>query len=305
MTSYTHSPDLSYLQPLIERYKLSGRLSFVGLIRAFLLGTLLAVFIGWLSQYIGRFLYLILLHPMLVAAALAGLVFALTRSGKIRNMWVAGGLGIWMGAVSYLAFWYFDYLYYYQEMGVLDLIRLMFQGDFASFISYEVNQSLFGEFIRESAEAGMWLSSTSSSSFEFNVGPIVTKIYWGIEAALIVLIPVTGGLGQASQPFCEIDEDWYGFEQRLGSVPADNNWTAVQLAKKRDIAKLNDLIIQNRGSNTLPQFNIALQACPKCSESVGMLNIYLETQYEDGKTANQQVASVVLNPYQTQKILKG
>ncbi|MEM8858431.1 MAG: hypothetical protein AAGD96_08925 [Chloroflexota bacterium] len=304
MTSTTQAPDLTHLHPLIERYKVSGRVSPLGLVRAFVLATLLGLFIGWLSHFIGRFLYLILLHPMLVAAALAGLNFALTRSGKIRNMWVSGFIGVWMGGVSYLTFWYADYLYFYQDLGLLDLFRMLFQGDLGQLIAYEVNQSLFGEFLQESAEAGMWLSSTSSSNSEVNVGPIITKVYWGIEAALILLVPITGGLSQASQPFCEKDNDWYGFEQRIGSVPADNKWTAVQLAKQRDVTKLNDLIIQTRGSAVLPKFNITLQACDKCSESVGVLNIYLETMQQDGKTANQQVASVILNPYQTQKIFR-
>src|SRR5262245_14229483 len=107
------------LQPYYSvPFRPDGGVPVGGLFLTLLLCGAGALVIGAVVSAVHQWVYLVLVFPLAMGAGTGAAGYIGVRSGKVRNPWVAGGVGLAAGVFVMLCTYYCDYL-----LALLDLAR--------------------------------------------------------------------------------------------------------------------------------------------------------------------------------------
>ncbi len=189
------SPPLTFT-PLPESYyKHSGKAPLLGLLAGLGGGLLIGIGLAFAYSYVIvylPFVYLRVLATIGYGFALAfGVGFGL-QTGKIRNTPVALAI---VGVVTLISFYFVWGIWVFAEFQRADNEDVTLIGVLTSpFVLWEV--------IHKINETGVWGFRGT------NVSGIALWVVWIVEAVIIFSIPLLGGWGLVSDPFCETCDRW-------------------------------------------------------------------------------------------------
>lgn len=226
----------SFLSP--QPYQPDGGFNLEGL--PLLLGALggAAVALGWLASFVGQWLYLIILFPLLVGLVLFWVGKEMGRFAKMRNPLLGGLIGLLSAIVGMGSNHYFDYLRFMEERNaIVSLVPgRRVQGKDAALLAKIKKVSDFRSFMEFSAREGITISGREGRG-AFNLGYVGTWIYWLIELSVVAIMAAGGLISGAQEPFCTACNSWK-YVRQMGTWSADQEGTLLAIIKRGDLAKL-------------------------------------------------------------------
>jgi hypothetical protein len=223
----------------MREYKSSGIAPFPGILTVLVYGLVAAAVVGGIlfaiDHYIG--FYLIILFPA-VAGFIVGFVTSQgITAGKIRNAGVAILIGAICGFATMGVYHFLDYQIAFKNdiknaisqpgSNVKDQVVQLAED---SFLTQEVNQTGFIGFLSYQAKQGITITRSSSRN-----GLTLTNGwawgYFGLEVLIVLFIVALLASSEASEPFDERSNAWYGSAVHVLSAPFDQAQTIREALK--------------------------------------------------------------------------
>ena len=236
-----------------------------------------AIVIGAIYHFIGQYLDLIAIFPIIAGLCVGGVLATLAKKQKVRSKAALGTLAILAGVLCFCSRWIGDSLQTREEF-INSYSTKLAGGNAAT--EARAQSALRSQFtplrflpiyLRVAAKEGATISSTGSSSSSHN-SPITGTAFWAL--ALLDCVLMCGAATslawkQAGAPFCAGCDSWHGAELTVSRLHPSQADEAAKLAQSRDFAGLGGL----RGSGATEKSNcdVLLTKCPGCS--TGQLSV--------------------------------
>jgi hypothetical protein len=266
------------------------------------------VVVGFVAHFIGQWLYLIVLFPILMGLVVGSVGAREARVLKIRNATLGIVVAALSGLVAVVGMHYFDFLQARGAMekldpevrATLDLSPAAFEeymrrkgglpsGAWALYKLYHADT--FGKFMGFEAEQGMEVKPTHSSSKQggMNLGYVGTCAYWVIELALVWWMAWARIRAQVTMPFCGRCQAWKA-ESVLGSL-GQAHADAAKAVMSGDMDLLRRCRsayapVRNRATETA----LSIYACPQCAPQAEVAVRVQGIQKDGKKTKVRQLA---------------
>lgn len=248
-------------------YVPDGGFSIIGLLMLFVGLAVAGILMGVVTHYISRFIYLILVFPMLIGFAVGGVGALLVKWGKVRSPWVSGGAGLLAGILAMMTVHYLDYRAFLddredfiQQDPVLKnagkggrklLIALGGEPAFKRRMAVES----FPDYIEFAAHEGVTIKhgAGNNNGGGLNLGYYGTYIYWLVETLIVAGIVFGMTRKPAQEPFCTLTNEWKS--AKCGDnffVPIEvGSATAATALKEGELGRLAE--IKAQGANATGQ----------------------------------------------------
>ena len=212
-----------------------------------------AILLGWLASALGQAWYLILLFPLAMGAALAGLGAAVVRGARLRNTTVAALAGLIAGVTAIAAMHYFDYR---------EALRLWRAGSVA--FPEALGEALdadasFRSYLDTTARIGMTVSDRTNAT-GFNFGYPGTYVYWGAELLVVSGLALFGARSAAARPFCSRCGQWKQ-ERFLGTLREPGEEVGTLLRKGNLVG-----LLEYRPAPEGGELAVSAAVCPCCAK---------------------------------------
>jgi hypothetical protein len=181
--------------------------------------------LGFLAHLISQAIYLIILFPALIGAALGWLGSRMVKQGRVRSPLLGGVAGFLGGVLAMFMMHYFDYQAVKREVTATRGIPVEVLPD-------------FWEYMDLKAEQGVELKKAGRSGKGLNLGYYGSYVYWGIEVLIVAGISFAMIRGAASEPYCAGCDQWKK-PQVLGFFGADPA-TATAAVQSGDLQRFRD-----------------------------------------------------------------
>jgi hypothetical protein len=282
-----------------EEYSPDGGFSVIGIPILLVALCLAAIFMGGLASIIGSFFYLIFIFPVGISLGVAAVGYFIVHLTKMRNMLVAGILGLISGVVAMVSMHFFDYQWFLlarevdtEEIREIEKIpahrRTPEQAAAIQSLKETKDVNSFGSFMHFQATQGVSIGKVGREGT--NIGFTGTWIYWSLEL-LCVAVCTTGGLVLGSmRPFCTDCETWKK-ARKLGTLQIDDG-EIVEVMKD---GKVDDLHIHDpaeTGGNVI----LTAYVCPNCRSEAPIVIKVEEVKVKDakkGETETKERAKLV------------
>lgn len=251
-----------------------------------------AILTGILAHLIGNLIYLIILFPLLMGAAV-GKVFAIsTKKWKCRNMAIAITIVISGGLLSYVTMHFADYVAF--TVSTLDVLKQEVSEDGTpytaeeaaelvdAFLMEEGGSASFIGFMRYSAKEGVSIGKVGRDGG--NIGEAGTWFYWTAELGLILFIVVTTGMVQMKIPFCESCENWYD-DEHLGTSDSMSSDDIIRSLDEENYENLKKSMVP---TDSYPLLKIVGSRCRNCDKSDPVVKLVTVTVNSKG-AVNEKV----------------
>ncbi len=251
-------------------YVPDGGFSVVGLVMLFVGLAVAGIIMGVVTHYISRFIYLILVFPMLIGFAVGGVGALLVKWGKVRSPWVAGGAGLLAGILAMLTAHFLDYRHFIEEREAVVagnpflknvgkngrnlMLNLNVQnaGE-RERIKRELDVDSFIDYIDYAAHEGVTIQHGAGKQGGINLGYYGTYLYWLVEMLIVAGIVYGMTRKPAQEPFCNLTNEWK--TAKCGDnffVPLEvGSTTAAAALKDGELGKLAE--IKAQGANATGQ----------------------------------------------------
>lgn len=230
-----------------------------------------AVLIGTIYHFIGKYLDLIVIFPMLAGLCVGGVLASLAKKQKVRSKPALVTLAILAGTVCFCSRWIADSLQTREEFINSYSAKLAggnpaIEAKAQSLLRRTYTPLRFlPMYLKVAAKEGATITSTHDVGGSSHNSPITGTAFWGLalfDALLMCGAAAAIAAKQASAPFCASCDSWHGGEltvSRLDPLHADE---AAKLAQARDFAGLGGL----RGGKATEKANcdVLLSKCPGC-----------------------------------------
>lgn len=290
----------------MKHYRSSGRFSFnglIGLLLATLIGSLL---IGGLAYFVSRWIYLVVLFPMLMAGFGGGLLMLVVKGTKVRSPILAGLFGLLLGVgmigVMHSLQYYVDFRGEFHDAAIKrnpSITPEQEQALLDKFFQDETHDTGIVGYLKFSARQG--LTITRGVSNDMNLDERGVWVYWGIELVTVMVIAAGLAFNAARQPFNEDAGQWYPD----GSIVANVNWKQrkefKKLLKAGDYAGASKLVTPGTSTN-LPYLGLNVQRTPNVPESYVILNIQ-EVRWYRRRQIEKTIIRGVLTPSELRLLL--
>ncbi|HQR08864.1 MAG TPA: hypothetical protein PLN21_18735 [Gemmatales bacterium] len=252
-------------------YVPDGGFSVVGLLMLFVGLAIAGIIMGVITHYVSRFIYFILVFPMLIGFAVGGVGALLVKWGKVRSPWVAGGAGLLAGILAMLTVHYLDYRQFIEEReGLMANIPIMKNagkkgrelwvnlnappGAERDLLKRHLAVESFFDYIDFAAHEGVTIKhGAGNNNGGANLGYYGTYIYWLVETLIVAGIVFGMTRKPAQEPFCNLTNEWK--TAKCGDnflVPIEvGSATAATALKEGDLGKLAE--IKAQGANSTGQ----------------------------------------------------
>lgn len=240
--------------------------------------------IGGLLFLVSRFIYLIILFPVIAGALGGAILERAIKAGKMRIPIFAIICGLLMGIICYTSYNYYDYLKSRQDARVEIVDELSNPAydidpqDNKEEIADEIiddglmrktGKPGFLGFLIINLQRGMTLKSTRSTSGGFTLTPLMTLIVWIAEMMIIGIAAAVFAKKQTEQPFCQTHNRWYNPTSHLGGFSLDgSNTTAIHQIRNGVFEQVGQLLVDNA---PIPSTEIYAAKCPDCADSYDSL----------------------------------
>ncbi len=236
-----------------------------------------AIFIGAIYHFIGQYLDLIAIFPIIAGVCVGAVLTTLAKKQKVRSKPALATIAILAGALCFCSRWVGDSLQTREEF--INSYSTKFAGSSAAsqaraqaaLRSYYTPLRFLPIYLRVAAKEGATISSTGSSSS--SRGSSITGLgFWGL--ALLDCVLMCGAATslawkQAGEPFCAACDSWHGVELTVSRLHPSQGEEAAKLAQGRDFAGLGGL--RGTGATETSNCDVLLTKCPGCS--AGQLSV--------------------------------
>jgi len=169
------------------------------------------------------------------------------KSGKVRNVKVAGGIGLATAFISYYCSWAF---------WVSNVLKTFRQEEVSSFALMQKPQALW-DIIKVINQYGTWGSSKDSMT----TGVELWLIWLGEAAVVLLISTVISAEIIKSQPFCEVCKLWCSASEKLVLSAADDPAPFRRAVDTGDFTFLQKL---GPGNDKITHLHAHLHSCPSC-----------------------------------------
>ena len=271
------------------RYVPSGKAGGAGL--ALTIGAAVAagVVLAVPVHFVGRFLYLILVFPVLWGLGI-GLAAALgVRRGNCRNVTFAAMAALLASIASYGTYHVLEN--WHVRTQLKEAIRQQGVDPDAVYDEYlkeEYGVAGFEGELKFRAEAGMSIGRVGRGDKEGKplISGVGMYVYWLVELAIIGFMAVTPALAQAKSLFCEPCLAWYVRKPAMG-IDAVKAQGAVAAIEQRDWAAFAACA----GTGGV----LSLEKCPSCEQSPIGVVLEVVTADEKGKESRAKLHESLLD----------
>ena len=282
----------------------SPKVSFQGLVLLFGAALLAGIAIGALASVVGRFLYLIILFPILMGLGLGMVMTSMVSSQKIRSSVVVIIAGLFAAVVTYGSMHYFDYLQFRSNVAkqikadvLAEYGETVPDEDVQAYIDYLLNEETgspgFAGYIFFSVEQGVSIShiGVGSSDSGLNLG-IFTWVYWLVELGIIAYMSIEPAHKKTKDLFCENCDRWVTEGEHIGGIQIDVVNQAAELINKRDFVGLLGIL---KKDTTLPSIEFYTRTCKTCNTFPFYLTGLAISPGRKGQTQSKLFMAQVLN----------
>jgi len=229
---------------------------------------------------------------------------------KLRTVSPLLVLSILLAVTMYGSYHYCRYLGFQLQAslqifeGVSDATKEENLGVTRAFLDYalegETGHSGFLGYMLYEAKQGVSIRRLTRSS-SFNLGPVLTWLYWLLEFAILLGLTIQKGWKQIHTAFCESCGSFYGSEKHLGGTIAANESLVLDLIRRKDFGELGKLMEENA---ELPSLEVYFQGCESCGGSRSQLVVRHAFQGAKGALQFKDAAQTILQPAESRSLLK-
>lgn len=276
---------------MTAKYRSTGEFSRAGFMKGLIICIAVAGITGGLGHLIGRYIYLIILFPVVMGVIGGATIRYVIRSGKIRNYSIAIVLALVWGVATYASMHYFDFIQFENEFSqavfhsdaprdntsaLLDNFLISETG-FNGFVGYMIFKARQGTSISRHGKKILSLEERG------------TYIYWIIELFIVLGITLAGA-SAAKEPFCSRCELWYN--ESVIAVTTTESVSEIQKALEvGDYSKIADCL--KSGSEELFALIIASR-CPHCEYSDVVIKIQEVKIDKKGRQKTKEIYEAVV-----------
>ena len=264
-----------------------------------LVGGLLA---GALVFGVSRFIYLIILFPIVMGAAAGYLIAKAVRAGKVRHAGMAALAAVVTGFIIYGAFWAGEYLAFRSDVrGVIMEEMGAGSGEADSVaadqfvdlvLEAEVGRGGVPGFVLLSAREGMEIGRFGRGQM-LNIGQTLTWIYWLVEIGLIALIAAGVAMDEAGKPFCTAHDRWYEPNELVGGVEPEQADTAMHLLQTGQYVELGEMMDPEAPA---PGLAFYAASCRDCLTSEPVLTVTALSVDSRQRVKSKDLAKQAVSP---------
>ena len=266
---------------MVRRYKPDGGTSVAGLMM--LVGALAVTgaVLGYAAHWISRYVYLIIIFPALIGAALGAIGSRMVTSGRIRNPWLAGFAGFVGGVLAMFMSHYFDQQQFRKSVLRTEVLSQMLELTPAQRsellavlppgVRDEVHRDLRAAdsvlgYLDRSAYYGVQIGDVGGvegvgSRGPLNLGYHGSYFYWLIEILIVAVITYAMVLAPTKTPYCADCDRWksgnvLGF---FTDIPAD----VAAAVESGDLTRIR----QSRPTQDVTNLRLSAHACDTCVDA--------------------------------------
>jgi hypothetical protein len=267
---------------------------------------LAGVVIGGIASLVGRFLYLIIMFPIIMGAIVGWALNKAIVIGKIRSTFIAIAAGVLAAVVTYGSMHIADYIQFridaaneIQKQVVAQYGQRAPDANVQAYIDelliQETGAPGFIGYILFAAKQGVSIShvGVGSSDSGINLGPL-TWLYWLAELGLIGWMTIST-YKTAQQPFCEHCDTWLPAPVHVGGMTIEVFKNAVNLIKTSDYANFAAMLTKG---TRLPSMEFYTRSCKTCNIGPFYFTGYVVSQGKKGQTVSKLVVAQELQPSQ-------
>jgi hypothetical protein len=286
-------------------YRPDGGFGMVGSGILIGLSLLAAVALGWLLSFVERWMWLILIFPLIIGALVGVVGILAIKFGKVRSPALGGVAGLLAGCVAMLSMHYFDYLALRAETNraippegraVLEVMTPAWidalpreqQEPAREARRLVLGVKSFPAYMDFEATNGVTIQRTGHGGAHdrgMNLGYVGSFIYWGVEVLIVAGVAFVLMKGAAAMPFCRDCQAWKT-ERKLGTLtfrPGDVGGAGLVAALgSGDVARLVD---HNPSVGDGP-LHLSAAVCPRCGEQ-GPIDVKLLHKYKTAKNEDK------------------
>lgn len=245
---------------------------------ALLLAFPAAIVVGTLYHFIGQYLDLIVIFPLVAGLCVGGVLAAMAKKQKVRSKPALLTLGVLAGALCFCSRWFADSLQTREEFISSYSAKLAGGNPAIEAKAQSVLRSHYTPlrflpiYLQVAAKEGATITSTHDVGGSSHNSPITGTGFWGLalfDALIMCGTAAAVAAKQASAPFCASCDSWHGVELTVSRLHPSHADEAAKLAQARDFAGLGGL----RGGVASEKSNcdILLSKCPDCQ--IGQLTV--------------------------------
>lgn len=264
-------------------YKVSasglGRLALTALVG----GAVIGAAVGLLSRWI----YLVLVFPVLMGIGARILIAAAVKDGKVRNPILAALFAVLMAVTLYGTLHYVRYLLFLGDARVvlaktlqqqyLSVNEIGMRKLLEEWLVNETGVRGFPGYLALTAKQGLRMGGfLSSGSYAVSSGKSLFSgvwvwLYWLAELTGIAALAVWAAVPPAREPFCEHCQRWIRRGDHLGSVPLARGGEFLRLLSAGHVAEARAML--SREEVPAPSLEVYLQHCDTCETGDPVLNV--------------------------------
>jgi len=231
------------------------------------------VVVGGLASLVGRFIYLIIIFPVVMGMAAGFVIDKIVVTGKIRSIFVVVAAGIFAAVLIYGSMHTFDYFQFrsdakkeIQKEVVAQYGQPAPEANVQAFIDeYLVKETgspgLIGFILLEAKEGVSISHATSGSGSGINLGAF-TWVYWLIELGIIGWMAVSIPIKSARNLFCEHCDAWVAPGVHIGGVKPEAFKQTAELIQKGDFTGLTETL---QKGIPMPSVEFYTRTCKTCN----------------------------------------
>lgn len=290
-------------------YRPEGGFNPVGAVLLLVASLLSGLMLGILAGLVARWLYIVLIFPVLIGGIVGAVGYGVIRLAKVRNTALGAVSGLLGGFFAMLSMHYLAYMNFEAQLSNIPAQVREAERKLASMPPEEIQKQPFLDdqakqafsdpvhragfrvhnlwtFMHYRAKLGVTLSRTSSvgrNDSGMNLGYIGSWIYWSIEVLIVAGIALAVQHHGAKQPFCRRCQNWKE-ARNLGVLP-ESDAAALQEGNLLHFATPPPQQVQGLVS-------VTVEVCPFCqADSPVDVVVSRMTQTGDG-VVHQQMAHV-------------
>ncbi len=297
----------------MKPYQPSNKVTINGLTLMLLSSIIGGVVIGGVVYLLSLLIYLIVLFPLGIGLAGAGVMSITIGQGKVRNPKIAAFFGLLTGLIIYgsihsAEYWEFKRVASKEISSNLTQVSedqnnpIIINQIIDNFLQEETGAQGFWGYLKYSAQQGVSIGRLGREGF--NLGEMATWIYWLIELSAIEIMIAAAAYSNAKKPFCEKCDRWYEHKKRVGNVEpqfSDNFLNLLQRDRFREAGKLVNAFKLAKTSS----LEVHLQCCPSCQLSDVVLDVNITSLDDKGHLKLNAVTQGMLSIRQYHRFHEG
>ncbi len=293
----------------LPRGPVSTRQSVATLIVITLLVIVWGLMIGFMVGVFSHLLYIVFLVPIAMGINNGKMIVEAIQRAKLRKTSQFVFLSVLSAVAMYGMFHYTRYLGF-QVKATIEIFSDLDEAteaenlqvtkaflDFA--LEEETGHSGFLGYMLYEAKEGATVGHMFRSS-SFNLGPVLTWLYWLMEFGIILGLTIQKGNKAIGRSFCEACGNWHGGEKHLGGTASANESILLNLIQQKDFTGLGTLIEKNA---ELPSLEVYFQGCQVCGKSQSQLVVRRAFQGAKGTLQFTDAAQTSLQPNESVLLL--